>query len=141
MNEPKDRDKREANMSELKEAFRKPGDAMDESDQATEIPVVPQKDRYWTDQIEAIARELSRLAIACNIDFFAPGNAERILKNDHSVCRQDNPEAFRKIRQHLMALFPLEEAAIARLGPDETKGILDQVRAAIAALRSPGGAG
>jgi hypothetical protein len=97
--------------------------------------------RHWSDQIGAISRELSRLAIACEIEFFEPGIAERILKNDESVCRRRNPQAFRKIRQHLMALFPLQEAAIARLGPDDTQDILDQVRASIIALCSAGNAG
>ena len=50
----------------------------------------------------------------------------------------DNPDAFRKMRQHLMAVFPLEKAAIERLGADDTQEILDQIRATVAALRSPG---
>ncbi len=37
-----------------------------------------------------------------------------------------------------MALFPLEEAAIRRLGPEDTQEILDQVRAAIIRLRDAG---
>jgi hypothetical protein len=132
-----------ASISDLKKAFRKTEDSEDESDQlvgAQNDSANPRKDRFWTDQIGAVARELSRLAIACDIEMFAPGVAERILKNDESVCRRTNPDAFRKIRQHLMALFPLEQAAIERLGPDETQGILDQVRAALVALRSGGSA-
>jgi hypothetical protein len=94
--------------------------------------------RYWTDQIDAVAHELSILMIACDIPLGDPGLAERILKNDDSVCGKNNPEAFRKLRMHLMALFPLEQHAIERLGPDDTLEILDQVRAAILALRSAG---
>ena len=96
------------------------------------------KHRYWSDQIEAIAREVSRLAVACDIDFFDESVGERILKNDDSVCGRKNPEAFRKIRSHLMALFPIETAAIDRLGVEDTAEIIDQVRAAIVALRSAG---
>ena len=99
------------------------------------------KHTYWGEQIEGIAGELSRLAIACDIELGKPGLAERILKNDESVCRRKNPEAFRKIRRHLMALFNVEERALERLGADETKDILDQVRAAITAVRSAGGPG
>ena len=94
--------------------------------------------RYWSDQFDNIAQELSKLAIACDIEMFKPGTAERILKNDESVCRRKNPDAFRQIRTHLMALFPLEESAIRRLGPDDTKEILDEVRAAIRRLRDAG---
>ena len=93
---------------------------------------------YWGRQIDAIAHEVSRLAIVCDIEMGRPGLAERILKNDESVCGKKNPEVFRQIRQHLMALFSLEERAIERLGPADTQEILDQVRAAIDALRSAG---
>jgi hypothetical protein len=97
------------------------------------------KHRYWGEQIDAIARELSKLAIVCDIDLGKTGLAERILKNDDSVCGRKDAKAFRQIRQHLMALFPLEERAIERLGADATKDILDQVRAAITELRSAHG--
>lgn len=97
------------------------------------------KHRHWGEQIEAIARELSKLALVCDIELGSPGLAERILKNDDTVCRRKDAKAFRQIRQHLMALFPLEEKAIERLGADATKDILDQVRAAITELRSAHG--
>lgn len=98
------------------------------------------KHTYWGRQIDTLARELSRLAIACDIELGKPGLAERVLKNDASVCRRKNPEAFRKLRQHLMALFSVEENAIERLGPNDTKEMLDQVRASIVKLRQAGGA-
>ena len=44
------------------------------------------------------------------------------------------------MRQHLMALFDVEERAINRLGPSDTKDILDQVRAAIVQIRQAGSA-
>jgi len=96
------------------------------------------KHTYWGRQIDSIARELSRLAIACDIELGKPGLAERILKNDESVCGRKNPKAFRQIRQHLMALFSVEVGAIERLGPKDTKDILDQVRSAIVAIRRAG---
>ena len=96
------------------------------------------KHSYWGQQIEGIAGELSRLAMVCDIELGEPGLAERVLKNDDSVCGRKNPEVFRKIRQHLMALFNVEERAIERLGADDTREILDQVRAAIIAVRSAG---
>lgn len=98
------------------------------------------KHTYYGRQIDNIAHELSRLAIACDIELGKPGLAERILKNDEGVCRRKNPKAFRHMRQHLMALFSLEERAIHRLGPKDTKEILDQVRAAIVAIRQAGSA-
>jgi len=96
------------------------------------------KHTYWGRQIENIAHELSRLAIACDIELGRPGLAERILKNDDSVCGRRNPKAFGQMRQHLMALFNVEAGAIERLGANDTKEILDQVRAAIVTIRQAG---
>jgi hypothetical protein len=98
------------------------------------------KHTYWGRQIDGLAHELSRLAIACDIELGTPGLAERILKNDESVCGRKNPEAFRQIRLHLMALFSVEERAIDRVGATDTKVILDQVRSAIVAIRQAGSA-
>ncbi len=72
------------------------------------------KHSYWGRQIDGLARELSRLAIACDIELGKPGLAERILKNDESVCGRKNPEVFRQIRQHLTALFSVEVGAVER---------------------------
>jgi len=98
------------------------------------------KHTYWGRQIDNVAHELSRLAIICDIELGRPGLAERILKNDESVCGRKSPKAFRQMRQHLMALFTLEERAIHRLGPEDTKEILDQVRSAIIEIRTAGSA-
>jgi hypothetical protein len=99
------------------------------------------KHRYFSDQFEGIARELSRLSIVCDIEILEPGMAERILDNDESVCGRKNPEVFQQIRRHLMVLFPLEKRAIDRIGGGEVREILDQVRAAIVALREAGSPG
>lgn len=96
------------------------------------------KHTYWGRQIDNLAQELSKLAIACDIELGKPGLAERILKNDESVCGRSNPRAFGQLRKHLMALFSVEAGAVERLGPDDTKEILDQVRAAIVAIRQAG---
>jgi hypothetical protein len=96
------------------------------------------KHTYWGRQIDNLARELSKLAIACDIELGKPGLAERILKNDKTVCGRDNPKAFRQLRQHLMALFSVEAGAVERLGTKDTREILDQVRAAIVAIRQSG---
>jgi len=100
--------------------------------------MVEHKHTLWGRQIDSLARELSRQAIICDIELGTPGLAERILKNDESVCGRKNPKVFRQIRQHLMALFSLEAAAVERLGAEDTKEILDQVRAAIIAIRKAG---
>lgn len=96
------------------------------------------KHTYWGRQIDNLAHEISKLAIACDIELGQPGLAERILKNDDGVCGRSNPEAFRQLRQHLMALFNVEKDAVERVGPEDTQEILDQVRAAIVEIRQAG---
>jgi hypothetical protein len=93
------------------------------------------RDSRLADQIHAIAAELSKLAIACDIKMFEPGVAERILKDDDGVCGRNNPQAFQQMRKHLMVLFPLRKKAVDELGAAETKRVMEQVRAAITALR------
>jgi hypothetical protein len=88
-----------------------------------------------TGQIQAVAAELSKLAIACDIKMFDPGTGERILRNDDSVCGRKNPEAFKKIRMHLMVLFPLKKQAVDELGATETKRVMEELREAIKSLR------
>jgi hypothetical protein len=83
---------------------------------------------------------LSIRAIAWDVELGKPGLAERILKNDDTVCGRRNPQAFEKMRQHLMALFNVEKGAVERVGPEDTKEILDQVRAAIVEIRKAGSA-
>ena len=99
-----------------------------------------EKHSFWSRQIDGLAHELSKQAIICDIELGKPGLAERILKNDESVCGRKNPKVFRQMRQHLMALFSLEAAAVERLGAEDTKEILDAVRAAIVAIREAGSA-
>ncbi len=89
-------------------------------------------------QIDAIAREISMLALACDIDIDQDHVAQRVLKNDSAVCRRKNPQAFEKLRHHLMAFFPLENKAIENLGAEYVGKTLDEVRAAIRALRNAG---
>jgi hypothetical protein len=93
---------------------------------------------YLGDQINAIAREISKLAIACDIDIFDPDVAEKILKNDDSVCGRINEKAFRELRTHVLAVFPLRKQAVDEMGARETKEIMQQIRTAIIDLRNPG---
>jgi len=96
------------------------------------------KHTHWGRQIENVAHELSRLAIVCDIELGTPGLAERILKNDESVCGRRDPAAFRLMRRHLVALYSLEVGAVDRVGPEDTREMLDQISAAIVELRQTG---
>ena len=96
------------------------------------------KDIWFGPQFDGIAHEISKLAIACDIDIEADGIAEKVLHNDDTVCGRKNAEAFRMMREHLMALFELEQHALQRLEPGELREELDQVRKSIINLRAAG---
>ena len=89
--------------------------------------------------VESIAAEVSMLTIACGIDIDTPNAGERVLRNDETICGRKNPEAFQKLRRHLMALFPLEEQAIEELGAATVKQTMDRVREEILKRRAPTG--
>jgi hypothetical protein len=89
-------------------------------------------------QATAIAREVSMLMIACDIDIHQDQIAKRVLQNDVTVCGRKNQAAFERLRRHLMAFFPLKKASIDRLGASQVQAALDEVRAEILRLRDAG---
>jgi len=79
--------------------------------------------------------------IACDIDIHQDHIAERVLKNDLTVCGRKNPKAFNALRHHLMAFFPLEMASIDQFDASQVKIALDDIRAEILRLREVGRSG
>ena len=89
-------------------------------------------------EVDALAREVSRLAIACDIELGHQGLPERIFRNDETVCRKRNPEAFAKLRRQLIALAQIEGKAMEDLGREEAIGTLNRALAEVARLRKLG---
>ena len=79
----------------------------------------------WERHFQAIADELLPLAIACGVRLREPGVIERILKNDASVCGRKNEQGFHKMRSLLVAYYNSVGKAVDRIGPEETKKIID----------------
>jgi hypothetical protein len=82
----------------------------------------------WSRHLEGIADELRHLAIACDVRLRDPGVIERIIRGDMTVCGRKNEIGFEKLRKLLMATYDSLGKAIGRIGPDETKAILDAIR-------------
>ena len=97
------------------------------------------KHAVWKRHLEGIANELLRLSIACDVRLREPGVVERILRDDATVCGRNNPEAFRKLRNLVMATYDSLGKSIDRIGPEDTKMIRDAITARIAELRDSGG--
>lgn len=88
-----------------------------------------QTNPQWTRHFEGIADELLRLAIACDVRLKDPGVVERIIRDDRSVCRRKNEIGFQKLRKLLMALYDSLGKAVDRIGPEETRQIVDAISA------------
>ena len=109
------------------------------ADYPLEVPVVTEnKYRYFSEQLAALGDEISKLLIALDIDIELPDVAEKVLNNDDSICGRKNQAAFDKLRKHFMALYPLEERSIERIGAQETSEILEEIREHLRKLRGMG---
>ena len=81
----------------------------------------------WTRHLDAIADELLHLAVACDVRLREPGVIERIIRDDKSVCGRKNEIGFQKLRKLLMATYNSLGKAIDRIGPEETKAIIEAI--------------
>jgi hypothetical protein len=96
-------------------------------------PKTQAKNQYWGRQIDAVVEEISRMAVACDIDILDPNVALKALRGDESVCKRKNPAAFKRIHELLMLLFTMSGKSMDRLGDAEfatlAGPVLDKVRA------------
>jgi replicative DNA helicase len=99
------------------------------------------KHHAWARQLDAVGDELMRLGVACDVQLKDPGVVERILQNDDTVCGRKNPIGFRKLRDLLKATFDSVNKAADRIGPNETKLIVDAITERLDRRRELGGTG
>jgi hypothetical protein len=89
------------------------------------------EDRYaiawWAENLEALDREIARLAILCQVRILDPGVVGRVLHKDASVCATDNPRAFARLRDLLMVHLALREKSTDALGRVPTAAIEDHI--------------
>ena len=93
----------------------------------------------WSRHLDGIAEELLRLATACDLRLRDPGVIERVIRNDETVCGRKNPESFQKMRSLLIAFYDSVGKAVERIGPQDTKKIIDAITERKAKLRDSGG--
>ena len=101
--------------------------------------MVDTKHTVWKRHLDGIANELLRLSIACDVRLRDPGAIDRIIRDDATVCGRKNPDAFRKLRNLVMATYDSLGKSIDRIGPEDTKMIRDAIVARIEKLRDSGG--
>jgi len=75
----------------------------------------------WSvNNLDAIDREIVRLATICGVRLFDAEVLDRLLRNDASVCATGNPYAFKKLRGMVMLYYHARMPAVHRLGDAHT---------------------
>ena len=95
----------------------------------------------WVRYLDDVSSELLRLSIACDLRLRDPGVVERILKNDETVCGVNNPIGFQKLQHLLKFTIDSINKSVGRIGPDETKQIIDAITERLDRTRAIGSTG
>ena len=82
---------------------------------------------WWGKNLDDMAREVARLAVACNVRILDPGVIESVLKNDDSVCGTRNPAAFTKLRHALMMHYHVRDKTTGALGEAQTRELIADI--------------
>lgn len=101
-------------------------------DQNQDTPKVKTKNQYWGRQIDALVGEVSKLAIACDVDILDPNIVQRAARGDETVCKRKNTPAFKRLHDLLLVMFTVGGKTIDRMGEADfaslTAPILDKLR-------------
>jgi hypothetical protein len=95
--------------------------------------------RFQKSQLDAVDEEIARLSYLCDIRLLEPGNIERVIAGDESVCGKANPIAFKKLHNLAKVHYMLTEQTLKSLGPEETTKKLAEIRTRLQARFNLGG--
>lgn len=84
--------------------------------------------RFKKSQLDAVDEEIARLSYLCDIRLLDPGNIERVISGDESVCGKANPIAFKKLHNLAKVHYMLTEQTLQSLGAEETTRKLAEIR-------------
>ena len=82
---------------------------------------------WWGENLDALDREIARLATVCQVQILDPEVMRRVLQRDASVCGTPNPLAFVKLRNMLMMHFAVREKSVKTVGEARTEAIEDYI--------------
>lgn len=78
---------------------------------------------WWQNNLDALDREIARMALLCNVKILEPGVVDRLIQGDDTVCGTDNPLAFRKLHELLLMHFMVRQKSAEALGQQQTAAI------------------
>ena len=82
---------------------------------------------WWTENLDALDREIARLATLCKVQILDREVMRRVLQRDASVCGAPNPLAFTKLHDLLMLHMAVRQKSVATVGEAWTAAIEDHV--------------
>jgi hypothetical protein len=77
--------------------------------------------------LDDIDTEIARLALLCQVRILDPGVAERVVRNDASVCGTNNPVAFGKLHNMLSMHFGVRDSVADAHGDASVSHVEQQV--------------
>ncbi|HVS24014.1 MAG TPA: hypothetical protein VMU03_09855 [Gammaproteobacteria bacterium] len=86
------------------------------TDENEDTPKTKTKNPYWGRQIDALVGEVSKLAIACDVDVLDPNVVLKAARGDESVCKRKNTPAFKRLHDLLILLFTVGGKTLDRMG-------------------------
>lgn len=88
--------------------------------------------------LDDIDSEIARLALLCKVRILDPGVADRVVRNDASVCGTENTVAFVKLHNMLAMHFGVRDLAAVAHGQAPVslveQHVIDRLRARFPAL-------
>lgn len=75
---------------------------------------------WWQNNLDALDREVARMALLCHVKILEPGVVDRVMQGDESVCGSDNPIAFRKLHDLVLMHFLVRQKSADALGQQQT---------------------
>jgi hypothetical protein len=85
--------------------------------------------------------EVSRLAVACDVDVLDPPTVLKAARGDESVCKRKNPAAFKRLHDVLVLLFTIGGKTLDRMGDADFAAlaapVLDKLRELRGGAKAP----
>jgi len=78
---------------------------------------------WWQNNLEALDREIARMALLCRVRLLDAGVVDRVMEGDATVCGTSNPLAFSKLHHLLLMHFLVRQKSAAALGQHQTAEI------------------
>jgi len=78
---------------------------------------------WWQNNLDALDREVARMAVLCRVKVLEPGVVDRVIRGDDKVCGTVNPLAFRKLHGLLLMHFIVRQKSAEALGQQQTATI------------------